>query len=98
VASAAHVGGVVVVDRSDRVRDVLVPVYGSLGLAWDPATAGSLADERPEITWSRAEAAILDAFARRFDLDEAHLPDETLQLARDLEPLHAMDGVQPGVR
>src|SRR5436190_18498771 len=32
VAHAAHVGGVVVVGRSDLVRDVLVPVYAHLGL------------------------------------------------------------------
>ena len=31
VRGAAHVGGVVVVDQGDRIRDVLLPVYDALG-------------------------------------------------------------------
>jgi octanoyl-[GcvH]:protein N-octanoyltransferase len=36
VQHAAHVGGVVVVDGGDRIRDVLLPVYDALGLAGTP--------------------------------------------------------------
>ncbi len=45
VRGAAHVGGVIVVDDSARVRDVLIPVYAELGLEWRPSTVGSVADE-----------------------------------------------------
>ncbi|MDX1748472.1 MAG: lipoate--protein ligase family protein, partial [Halobacteriales archaeon] len=47
VRRAVHIGGVVVVDEGDRIRDVLIPVYRALGLDWDPRTAGALADRSP---------------------------------------------------
>ena len=62
VARAAHVGGVVVVGESRRIRDILIPVYEALRLTLDPATVGSLADERFGLTWAQAEAAIRDEF------------------------------------
>jgi lipoate-protein ligase A len=90
VLGAAHVGGVVVVGGSDLVRDVLVPVYRALELEWDPATAGSLEDEVPGLSWEDAEAAILRRFAARDELVEADLPSEALALARSLEPRHTV--------
>jgi octanoyl-[GcvH]:protein N-octanoyltransferase len=90
VKDAAHVGGVVVVSGSDRVHDVLVPVYDALGLGWNPATVGSLEDEVPELTWDDAETAIAKAFAERFDLEEGSVSEETLARARDLAPRHAV--------
>src|SRR5689334_25014788 len=50
VKNAGHLGGVLVVTGSARVRGVLVPVYEALGLDFDPATAGSADDELPGIT------------------------------------------------
>src|SRR5919201_5946647 len=60
IAGAAHLGGVVVVRDGARVRDVLVPVYGALGLEWDPATAGSVADEAPDVTLDQVADAIVE--------------------------------------
>jgi octanoyl-[GcvH]:protein N-octanoyltransferase len=91
VAQAAHVGGVVVVSGANRVRDVLVPVYTALGLPWDPATVGSLQDERPGISWADAAGAILEAFAERYELVEDHLSPATLTLARGLVSEHAVE-------
>jgi octanoyl-[GcvH]:protein N-octanoyltransferase len=88
VKGAAHVGGVVVVRGSERVRDVLVPVYDALGLGWDPATAGALEDEVSGVTVTDAERAIVEAFAARFDLREGTVDAETLGLARTFEPEH----------
>ena len=45
VSGAAHVGGVVVVGDSGRVRDVLTPVYDALAHDWSPGTVGSVEDE-----------------------------------------------------
>src|SRR4030095_10538250 len=45
VKGAAHVGGVIVLGGSARIRGVLAPVYEAMGFAWDPATVGSLEDE-----------------------------------------------------
>jgi len=88
---AAHVGGVIVVGGTGRVRDVLIPVYRALGLTWDPATTGSLEDEVPGLTWDRALQAVVDAFAARYRLEESKLPAETLDLANSLEAGHAAE-------
>ena len=44
---AAHVGGVIAVNRTDLLLAALVPVYRALDLEWRPGTAGSLSDVRP---------------------------------------------------
>jgi lipoate-protein ligase A len=88
VRRAAHVGGVIVVGGADRVRDVLVPVYEALELRWDPGTAGSLRDEVPGVTWEDAGRAVEDAFSARFQLVGSDIDDETVALARTLEPQH----------
>ena len=90
VKGAAHVGGVVVVGGSERVREVLVPVYAALGLAWDPASAGALDDESPGVTVADAERAIVAAFASGFELADATVDAETLALARTFEPDHVV--------
>jgi octanoyl-[GcvH]:protein N-octanoyltransferase len=89
VQRAAHVGGVVVVGESVRIRDVLLPVNAALGLAWDPATAGSLQDEVAGITWEAAEAAIIEGFSERYDLTERPFDQALIPLARSLEVSHA---------
>jgi len=91
VAHAAHVGGVVVVGGSDLVRDVLVPVYAHLGLEWDPATVGSLEDERAGISWAEADRAIVGQFVARHDLQETEgFSPETLSLAEKLRARHVV--------
>jgi octanoyl-[GcvH]:protein N-octanoyltransferase len=90
VKDAAHVGGVVVVSGSDRIREVLVPVYEALGLDWNPETAGSVEDEVPGVKWDEAETAIEKAFAARFDMEDGGVTEGTLALARDLAPRHAV--------
>jgi octanoyl-[GcvH]:protein N-octanoyltransferase len=88
VAGAAHVGGVVVVGESERVRDVLVPVYDALGLDWDPSTVGSIEDELGPIGYEQVQRAIVSEFGAHYDLVEASLDEDTLALARRLEPQH----------
>jgi lipoate-protein ligase A len=88
VRGAAHIGGVVVVDEGDRVRDVLIPVYRALGLDWDPRTAGSLADRSPGITVDLVMESIRDQFMRRFPLVERGLPPEILASAGELVDDH----------
>jgi octanoyl-[GcvH]:protein N-octanoyltransferase len=90
IKDATHVGGVVVVSGSDRIRDVLIPVYDALDLEWDPDTTGSLEDEVPGITWDEAERAIEKAFGARFDLEEGSLGSATVSLASELALRHAL--------
>jgi lipoate-protein ligase A len=94
IAGAAHVGGVVVVEGADRVRDVLVPVYAALGLSWDPQTAGAVADERP-VTWTDVEAAVVEAFGSRYDVEEDDIDATTLELAARLEADHRVEDASP---
>jgi octanoyl-[GcvH]:protein N-octanoyltransferase len=83
IAGAVHVGGLVVVDGAERVREVLVPVYAALGLDWDPATAGSVADEVPGIGFEEVAEAIRAEYATRYELGQAELDEQTLALARE---------------
>jgi octanoyl-[GcvH]:protein N-octanoyltransferase len=88
IKGAGHLGGVLVVGGSDRVRDVLVPVYGALGLSFDPATAGSVADELPSVGLDETESALMEELSRGYDVIEGRLDPETLELAERLAPEH----------
>jgi lipoate-protein ligase A len=88
IKDGAHMGAVIVVADADRVRDVLSPVYAALGLEWRPETTGSLADERPGLTWDAACAAIEAEYTELYSLEPAELDAETLDLARSLTPEH----------
>jgi octanoyl-[GcvH]:protein N-octanoyltransferase len=84
VQHAAHVGGVVVVDGADRIRDALIAVYEALGLAWDPSTVGGLADEAPSVTWEDAVAAIEAVFAERHAMRPSPIPADLVDEARTM--------------
>lgn len=90
IRGAAHVGGVIVVNDSRAVRDVLVPVYSALDIEWDPATVGSVEDElgAPRDLEKVADTFI-ESFAARFTLREGLLDAETLAEAGMLAPDHA---------
>jgi lipoate-protein ligase A len=85
IKGGSHIGGVIVVGDSARVRDVLIPVYEALALDWDPATTGSVVDEVGAIRFEEVAAAIR---AELPELEEASLDDETLALAEALSPEH----------
>ena len=80
VAGAAHVGGVVVVDRADLVNRVLLPVYRWLDYQWDPAATGTVAAEVPATVDTVAEALVA-ALAARHDVVAGSLPPAVLDRA-----------------
>jgi hypothetical protein len=89
VRGAAHVGGVIVVEGSARVRAVLEPVYAAMGLAFDPATAGAVEDEIGPVAPERvAEALLAELRGRGFAPAAAPAGtfDQLLSRARSLEP------------
>jgi octanoyl-[GcvH]:protein N-octanoyltransferase len=92
IKGAGHLGGVLVVGGSDRVRDVLVPVYEALGLSFDPATAGSVGDELPSVGLDEMESALMEELSRGYDVIEGQLDPETLELAQRLAPEHLAPG------
>ena len=87
-SSAAHVGGVVVVGESRRVRDILLPVYDALQLDWDPTTVGSIEDEVGNIPVGEVERAILDEFSSLYEVVSGNLSSDTLALADTLASEH----------
>jgi lipoate-protein ligase A len=89
IRGGAHLGAVVVAADATRVREPLVPVYAALGLDWDPATTGSVAEEVPGAGLAEVTEAIRAAYARDYELVDAELDPETLELARRLAPEHA---------
>ncbi|MGH7286965.1 MAG: lipoate--protein ligase family protein [Myxococcota bacterium] len=88
VRGAAHVGGVIVLGGSARIRDVLVPVYARMGFAWDPATVGALDDEIGAISHAAVVEALLAELREQHDIEHAALPAAVLEEAGPLEAEH----------
>ncbi len=88
IRSAAHVGGVVVVAGSERIRDILTPVYDALGIAWQPSTTGSIEDELGSADYAAAAQAIIDEFAARYALYEGAISSDTIRIAETFEHEH----------
>jgi octanoyl-[GcvH]:protein N-octanoyltransferase len=84
IRGGAHMGGVIVVSGGEEIARVLVPVYRELRLDWDPATAGSVADELGrEVDPEEVEEVLLAELRKRYELDDAELDEETLRRARE---------------
>lgn len=88
IRNAAHIGGVVVVSGSSDVRNVLIPVYQALELAWDPSTVGAVQDSAPGASLEQTTEAILAELAELRPLITDSLEPDTLALARELAPQH----------
>jgi octanoyl-[GcvH]:protein N-octanoyltransferase len=97
IAGGAHLGGVLVFRGAERIREVLVPVYEALGLDWDPATAGSVADALgvPPVAeggddplLAELRAALRTELSARYRLHDAELDAETMRMATELRPFH----------
>jgi lipoate-protein ligase A len=85
VSGGAHVGGVLVVGGSERLRDLLVAVYDALGLAWDPRTVGSVEDEIGPTPLESVEDSLLAEIGRQTRLEPGELDREVLERAAELE-------------
>lgn len=81
-------GTVILVAGSEPVRSVLVDAYRALGLDWNPATVGSVADTVPGVTVADVQAAVLDAYARLGELVPGVLSGEVLSDAASRRPRH----------
>ena len=90
VSRATYIGGVVVVGGSTRIRDILLPVYNALGIAWDPDSVGSLEDEMTGVSYEDAQRAVVDEFASRYELVNASVSKDTLTIAEAVEPSYAI--------
>lgn len=82
VSRAAHVGVVMTVSGAAELREVLVPVYGALGLELDPDTAGALDAGGKRLAMEDVEQALVTAFGGEADLLETELDPRTEAAAR----------------
>lgn len=104
IRGAAHVGGVITVSDTARLRDVLVPIYEALELPLRPETAGGIADVDASLTAEDLVAALGDVLrAEGVALASAAfdpaIEDEGQALAgfHAPESLASVRGLQPAV-
>lgn len=80
IRGAAHVGGVLTIADTARLREVLVPIYEALELDFAPETAGGIADVVAGLTADDVVAALVEilrdegeeASPARFDPEIEH--------------------------
>ena len=75
---------VFVVESESRIRAVLEDIYAELGLEWDPATTGAVADEIPDVSVEEVREAILAEYAEQATLTPRPLTAEELAAANEL--------------
>jgi octanoyl-[GcvH]:protein N-octanoyltransferase len=84
---------VVVVQSAGPIRDVLVEVYGALGLDWDPKTAGAVTDEAAAgVSVDEVRRALLDRYAARYRLSAGQFTGADLARAGELLARHRIEG------
>lgn len=88
IRGAAHIGGVIVVDDAERVRDVLIPVYRALGIDWDPRTAGALADRSAGTKMSDVSAAVITQLEKLVEVVETPIPGGIVEQGRSYIERH----------
>ena len=81
IANASHMGGLIVLDGSSCMKEILIPVYSSLGLEWNPETVGSVEDEVGPIPWQALEDSIVAELSKTYRLDPVVMPDEIVRQA-----------------
>jgi lipoate-protein ligase A len=91
VGGGSHTGVVLVLEDEDRINAVLTPVYEALGLDWEPSVTGSVRAEAPSATWASLRDALVTEYTREYDLIEAELDAETLELAKGLIAEHRVN-------
>ncbi len=89
---AAHVGGVIVVTGAEAINEVLLPVYGALGVEFDPATTGALADVIPSVTVGGVVAAVVAELEGLGEISPATLSSELVARGRAMLADHLVDG------
>jgi lipoate-protein ligase A len=88
IRGGAHCGAVIVVNDSKLVRETLEPIYAALELEWEPSTTGAVEDEVGPTTLAAVEDAVIAELANEFEITEAELDPETLELAKKFEESH----------
>ncbi len=92
VTGAAHVGGVITVGAAAETRALLEAVYRALDYPMRPETIGFVAEESQGATVEQVGAALLECFARDFELIPGTFGDAVFARARAYLPHHEVGG------
>lgn len=92
---AAHVGGVIVIDDAAAINTVLNPVYGALGVDFDPDATGALADESRSVSATDVVAAAVAELEQIAEVTPATLSMALVTDGRALLKDHIVAAEQP---
>ncbi len=84
IKGAAHIGFVFAVRDAGTVRGVLEPVYGALGLDWNPETVGAVDQDLPAIGLEDVEKVLLERLGSDARLTAGSLEPHTVEAATGL--------------
>lgn len=94
IRGAAHVGGVVTIADTARLRGVLVPIYEALELPLRPEAAGGIADVDASLTADDLVVALCDVLAAEgIELAPSPFDPAIEDEARALEGFHAPESL-----
>ena len=92
IRGGAHVGGVITVADTRRLREVLIPIYGALELEFRPDTAGGIADIEPQLTAEILTEAIGEVLrGEGISLTPSRFDPAIEEEADTLRPYHTPD-------
>jgi lipoate-protein ligase A len=92
IRGGAHVGGVITVADTRRLREVLIPIYAALELEFRPETAGGIADIDPQLTAETLIEAIAEVLrGEGISLTAKHFDPAIEDEADTLRPFHTPD-------
>ena len=92
IRGGAHMGGVLTLGGSDRLRAVLGPVYERLGFGFQPETAGGIQDFDPGLGVEDVLGSMLRMLAARgYVLDAVNFDAAIREEAEALRPIHASE-------
>ncbi len=94
---AAHIGGVIAVNRTDLLLRARIPVYRALQLEWRPATTGSLGDIQHGIGNDDVIAAVKAELAEHFDLTRDRIDQQMVSEARAEAPRYVPADELPAI-
>ncbi len=81
---AAHIGGVINVNRTDLLLRALIPVYRALELEWRPSTVGTVGDVLRGISNDDVLAALKIELAKHYDLTRDRVDQDLVTAARSI--------------
>lgn len=99
IRGGAHVGGVITIADTERLREVLVPIYAALDLEFRPETAGGVADLDSSLTAEDVAGALVEALeVEGISLSPSRFDPRIEEEAAALHAFHAPEAAHASAR